>query len=188
MAKVTLNDIASGYGSSTKHNTNNDLIEAAIENTLSRDGTTPNEMEADLDMNGHCLLNVGCITYENGPDVAYLDECNLYLKGQATQEHAAVVDTSIYTPTCCDSNVHRILLEEDITIDPPVGPLSGQVMNFIIVQDTTGGWAITWDAIYKWPSGTAPTITTTANAVDIVTMQYDAVLEVWYCVHNPDFQ
>lgn len=59
MAKLTLNSISSGYGSNTALNTNFDLIETALENTLSRDGTTPNTMSADLDMNGNDLLNVG---------------------------------------------------------------------------------------------------------------------------------
>lgn len=61
MAKLTLDDIASGYASNLKHNSNYDAIEEAIENTLSRDGTGPNQMEADLDMNGHNILNVGSI-------------------------------------------------------------------------------------------------------------------------------
>lgn len=38
-----------------------DAIEVAIDNTLSRDGTTPNEMEADLDMNSNDILNAGVI-------------------------------------------------------------------------------------------------------------------------------
>ena len=44
MAKLTLTDIVSGYASTTQYNANNSLIETAIENTLSRDGTTPNQM------------------------------------------------------------------------------------------------------------------------------------------------
>lgn len=59
MAKLSLNTIGSRYGSIDALNDNFDAIEAAIENTLSLDGTSPNEMEADLDLNGHDLLNVG---------------------------------------------------------------------------------------------------------------------------------
>lgn len=58
MAKLVLNDIASGYASNTQHNANYTAIETALENTLSRDGTTPNTMGADLDMNGYAILNV----------------------------------------------------------------------------------------------------------------------------------
>lgn len=58
MAKVTLNDITAGYGSNDLHNANNAAIEAGFENTLSRDGTTPNQMNADIDMNSNDILNV----------------------------------------------------------------------------------------------------------------------------------
>ncbi len=58
MAKITLNDITTGYSGPARINSNNALIEAAIENTLSRDGTDPNQMEADFDMNGYRILNV----------------------------------------------------------------------------------------------------------------------------------
>jgi hypothetical protein len=57
MAKLTLTDITSGHGSADLHNANNTLLETALENTLSRDGTTPNTMSADLDMNGNSILN-----------------------------------------------------------------------------------------------------------------------------------
>lgn len=57
MAKLSLNNITSGFASNTALNANFDAIEAALENTVSRDGTTPNQMTADLDMNGHRILN-----------------------------------------------------------------------------------------------------------------------------------
>lgn len=60
MAKLELNDIdnESVPAASTTINANNALVEAALENTLSRDGTSPNEMNADLDMNSYRVLNV----------------------------------------------------------------------------------------------------------------------------------
>ena len=58
MAKLTLNDITAGYQSATLYNANNALIEAAFENTLSRDGTSPNTMSADIDMNSYDINNV----------------------------------------------------------------------------------------------------------------------------------
>lgn len=58
MAKLTLTDIAGGYGLITTYNNNNALIEAALENTLSRDGTSPNTMSANLDMNSNRIVNL----------------------------------------------------------------------------------------------------------------------------------
>tara|TARA_R100001086_G_C11848217_1_gene261035 strand:- start:22073 stop:23968 length:1896 start_codon:yes stop_codon:yes gene_type:complete len=42
-----------------------------------------------------------------------------------------------------------------------------------LVQDATGSRTATWPAAVKWPGGTAPTLTTTANAEDIITFYYD---------------
>lgn len=59
MAKLTLQHLGAGYLSTAALNANFDLIETALENTVSRDGSTPNQMEADLDMNGNDILNAG---------------------------------------------------------------------------------------------------------------------------------
>lgn len=58
MAKLTLSTINSRYSSVAALNANFSAIEEAIENTLSRDGTTPNTLSASLDMNGERILNL----------------------------------------------------------------------------------------------------------------------------------
>lgn len=66
MAKLTTSDLTSLANETSAVNTINAnfaLVETALENTLSRDGTATNTMEADLDMNGNDLLNVGAITF-----------------------------------------------------------------------------------------------------------------------------
>lgn len=42
-----------------------------------------------------------------------------------------------------------------------------------LVQDATGSRTVTWPASVKWPGGTAPTLSTAANAIDIITFMYD---------------
>lgn len=61
MAKLVLTDIASLENQTTAIQAmadNNQAIETALENTLSRDGTSPNEMGADLDMNSNRITNL----------------------------------------------------------------------------------------------------------------------------------
>lgn len=58
MAKLSLTDISSGYAAPATINANNAAIEAALENTLSRDGTTPNSMSANLDMDSNRIVNL----------------------------------------------------------------------------------------------------------------------------------
>ena len=42
-----------------------------------------------------------------------------------------------------------------------------------VVQDGTGSRTVTWPASVKWPSGTAPTLTTSASATDIIAFYFD---------------
>ena len=62
MPKLALNNIASGYATNSALNANFDTIETAMENTLSRDGSTPNHMLSSLDMNSHSIHNLGRAT------------------------------------------------------------------------------------------------------------------------------
>lgn len=55
--KVTLPRIASGFLSVDKLNEALAQIEQAFENTFSRDGSTPNQLEGDLDLNGNSIIN-----------------------------------------------------------------------------------------------------------------------------------
>lgn len=59
--KAILNDLVNLENQTSSVNTinaNNAVIETAFENTLSRDGTSPNEMEATLDMNSNRIINL----------------------------------------------------------------------------------------------------------------------------------
>lgn len=47
-----------GYATNTKLNQSFSTVKDAFDNTISRDGSGPNEMNADLDMNGYSLLNI----------------------------------------------------------------------------------------------------------------------------------
>ncbi len=58
MSKVELDDVLASYAGTARLNANFDAIEEAFDNTLSRDGTGPNAMQADLDMNGFDILNL----------------------------------------------------------------------------------------------------------------------------------
>lgn len=61
MSKISLSDIANLQNENSAVSTmaaNNDIIETAFDNTLSRDGTTPNQMGADLDMNSNRVMNL----------------------------------------------------------------------------------------------------------------------------------
>jgi hypothetical protein len=66
--KPTLTTISSGYASNTTLNNNFEELRDAFDNTLSLDGSTPNSMSADFDLNGNDILNAGNI-YVDGVNI-----------------------------------------------------------------------------------------------------------------------
>lgn len=81
MAKrPNISTIATGYYSREALNNNFANIQEAFDNTLSLDGSTPNAMSGDLDMNGNALLNIGT-----------LDADSFTLNGTAINNPASVL-------------------------------------------------------------------------------------------------
>lgn len=75
MVKLVLTDVTSLQSEPSALQTmanNNERLEEAFDNTLSRDGTGPNQMEAPLDLNGHRIINLG--TPLERTDVARLQD------------------------------------------------------------------------------------------------------------------
>ena len=69
MAKrPTITNISSGYTSTTALNNNFEKLRDGFDNTLSLDGSTPNGMQADLDLNNNHIVNARSLVI-NGVDV-----------------------------------------------------------------------------------------------------------------------
>lgn len=60
-----------------------------------------------------------------------------------------------------------VTLAGNRTVNAPTGLVDGGTYILHVIQDNTGSRTLTWNAVFKWPSGTAPTLTTTANKIDI---------------------
>jgi hypothetical protein len=92
MAKLTLNAIGSRYGSIDALNDNFDAIETAFENTLSRDGTGPNNMESDLDMDSNSILNADTVFADKvRADELYINNTLVVPSNLAQATNASVV-------------------------------------------------------------------------------------------------
>ena len=59
---------------------------------------------------------------------------------------------------------------ETFTFTAPTNPCAVQL---ILVQDGVGSRTATWPATVKWPGGTAPTLSTAAGAIDIISLVWD---------------
>ena len=70
-----------------------------------------------------------------------------------------------------NGNKATITLTEDVTLSF-TNPSYACNLQLKIVQDSTGGHALTLPSI-KWAGGSVPTLTTTANAIDIISFYFD---------------
>lgn len=70
------------------------------------------------------------------------------------------------------SNKQKSTLTGNVTFTftAPPGPCN---LVLKLVQDATGSRTVTWPATVKWSGGSAPTLTTTASRIDIITFYYD---------------
>lgn len=82
--KPVLTDAVNMLTAAGTINDNWDKIETAFENTLSLDGSEPNQMQADLDLNSNDILNAGLINAEG----LVIDGSNITSSVQASQAAA----------------------------------------------------------------------------------------------------
>ena len=66
-----------------------------------------------------------------------------------------------------------VTLAGDRILDNPTNLNNGTSYNLIVKQDATGTRLLTYGTLFKWAGGTAPTLSTTPNAVDVFTFVYD---------------
>lgn len=61
----------------------------------------------------------------------------------------------------------QVILAGNRTMAAPTNLVAGQVLVLSVVQDGTGSRTLTWNGVFKWASGTAPTLSTGVNKRDV---------------------
>jgi hypothetical protein len=85
-----------------------------------------------------------------------------------------------------NGTVQRLVLDANTAITLSATATVGTFL-LAIVQPASGGPRIpTWSTGIEWPGGTAPTLSTAADAVDIITLA--KFNSVWWGVYNLDFK
>lgn len=96
------------------------------------------------------------------------------IKDYAISHNNVVSSSNTTTLDLETGNSFDTTLTESTTIaitNPPASGLRGEIVIDIIQDGAGGAFTVTWPASVKWPSGTAPTITVTNNAIDVVTLR-----------------
>lgn len=84
------------------------------------------------------------------------------------QGTAALTDAATIATDASLGNVFTVTLGGNRTLGAPTNLAAGATYIWIITQDGTGSRTLSYNAVFKWPGGAAPTLSTAAGAVDII--------------------
>jgi hypothetical protein len=79
-----------------------------------------------------------------------------------------LTDGTTITADFATTNHFQVTLGGNRTLANPSNQTAGQSGAIRVVQDGTGSRTLAYGSNWKFPNGTAPTLTTTANAVDVL--------------------
>jgi hypothetical protein len=80
----------------------------------------------------------------------------------------ALTDGTTITPDFAVTNNYSVTLGGNRTLENPTNITAGQSGCIFITQDGTGSRTLAFGSYWDFPAGTAPTLTTTAAAVDLL--------------------
>jgi hypothetical protein len=80
----------------------------------------------------------------------------------------ALTDGATITPNFAAANNFSLTIGGNRTLANPTNLTAGQSGSIVITQDGTGSRTLAYGSYFKFSNGTAPTLTTTASAVDVL--------------------
>ena len=121
----------------------------------------------------------GLSTSATGTVLTLSDSNILFAKkgyfAEQTLTDGATIDWNLST-----EQVAKVTLAGNRTLNAPTNQQAGAFYSLAIIQDGTGSRTLTFNSAYKFTGATAPTLTTTASAKDIIIFKSDGtnLLEV----------
>ena len=109
------------------------------------------------------------LQYRHGlrSSAAFPSSVNVWSAGQSSAPVALAFNTTI-TPDFSTGNIFTVTLTGNATLANPNNLVAGQCGQLFVTQDSTGSRTLAYGSEWKFPGGTAPTLTTTPNATDIL--------------------
>lgn len=95
------------------------------------------------------------------------------MTGQKTFTEATLTDAANIAWNLNTAQAAKVTLAGNRTLDNPTNMKAGGTYILRVIQDGAGSRTLAYGAAYKWPGGTAPTLSTGGGAVDILTFLSD---------------
>lgn len=101
------------------------------------------------------------------------------LTGAAVADITTLTDDTNIAVNFSDGQNFSVTLAGNRTLANPTNCVAGQSGSIFVIQDGTGSRTLSYGANWKFSGGTAPTLTTTAGAIDRI----DYIVQTATAVH-----
>lgn len=98
----------------------------------------------------------------------------------------ALTDAANIATNAALGNIFTVTLGGNRTLDNPTNVVAGRTYAWVLTQDATGSRTLAYGTAFDFPGGTAPVLTTTASAVDLITGMAISTSRI-LCVVNKAF-
>lgn len=155
---------------------------AKVEGTMRASSTGAIKVEGNTD-DGILILDASASGVDVGSAIVFeegTDDGAMALSGVTRLSNLESVERGVTAKTeISDGGSSKILdfdtnqnfiinMNANLTLGQPVTGQVGQTGFIVFKQDATGSRTLTLNSAFKNPAGTAPTLTTTANGIDVV--------------------
>jgi hypothetical protein len=140
------------------------------------DGTVTTAKIADASVTAAKLAS-GAAASNIGYTPANVNAAQSFSGGQRGSV-VALTDGATITPDFAAGNNFSVTLGGNRTLANPTNQVAGQSGIITITQDGTGSRTLAFGSNWKFASGTAPTLTTTASAVDVLAYYVESATRI----------
>ena len=84
-----------------------------------------------------------------------------------------LTDAATIAWSAAQGQVAKVTLGGNRTMGAPTGLVEGAFYSLNIIQDGTGSRTLSWNSIFKFNNGAAPTLSLAAGARDYITLKYN---------------
>ena len=149
--------VANGLGASASVNTTGIITATTFSGALTGNASSATN-----------LTGAGSTAQVLGVNTGSLNGTKLYLSGNAAAEIVTLSDGANIIPDFTTGNNFEVTLAGNRTLNNPTGVTTGQSGVIFVKQDSSGSRTLGVQTHWQFSGGTAPTFTTTANAVDVI--------------------
>ena len=116
---------------------------------------------------------IGNTSANTGAFTSLSTSLNLVVNGQGYSPTLTLTDATNISWDTDSGQVAKVTLAGNRTLNAPTNLEDGAYYGLQIIQDGTGGRTLAFNAVFKFASGTAPTLSTAANATDFFNFRSD---------------